>query len=101
MKSNQQSIDKTQSDIVTWLAKHIFTSYPEDVSGLKFYFLDCYCVYYQRVFRDGGLDPQFGIYREPSDGPCQFCMSQEGEWKDRVVDEIVVYNSKFQLQSNL
>ena len=30
-------------------------------SALKFYFLDCYCIYYQRVFRNGELDPQFGI----------------------------------------
>ena len=98
MVRSKQSIDKTQSETVTWLAKQIFTSYPEDVSGLKFYFLECYCVYYQRVFRDGELDPDFGIYREPSDGPCQVCRSQEGEWKDRVIDEMVVYNSKFQVE---
>jgi hypothetical protein len=28
----------------------LFTAYPQDVTGLKFYFLDCYCVYYPRVF---------------------------------------------------
>ena len=43
------------------------------------------------------MDKQFGIYRKPSDGPCESCMAQEGEWKNRVVDEIAVYNSRFQI----
>ena len=98
MEQKQQNIDRTQSEMVTWLAKQIFTAYSEDVSGLRFYFLDCYCIYYQRVFRDGDLDQKFGIYREPSDGSCHVCMSQEGDWKNRVIDEMVVYNSKFQVE---
>ena len=98
MEQKQQNIDRTQSEMVTWLAKQIFTAYSEDVSGLRFYFLDCYCIYYQRVFRDGDLDQKFGIYREPSDGSCQVCMSQEDDWKKRVIDEMVVYNSKFQVE---
>ena len=98
MKPNHQNIDPKQSELVTWLAEQIFTAYPEDVSGLWFYFLDCDCIYYQRVFRNGDLDQKFGIYRDPSDGPCQVCMSQEGDWKDRVIDEMVVYTSKFQME---
>lgn len=98
MKPSHQNIDRTQSELVTWLAKVIFTAYPEDVSGLRFYFLDCYCIYYQRVFRNGDLDQKFGIYREPSDGPCQVCILQEGDWKNRVIDEMVVYNSKFRVE---
>ena len=54
--------------------------------------------FYQRGFRDGGLDPQFGIYREPSDGPFEICMAQEGDWHDRVVDETVVYNSQVRIE---
>ena len=98
MEQKQQNIDHTQSEMVTWLAKQIFTAYSEDVSGLRFYFLDCYCIYYQRVFRDGDSDQKIGIYREPSDGSCQVCMSQEDDWKKRVIDEMVVYNSKFQVE---
>ena len=98
MKTNQQNIDHIQSETVTWLARLTFTAYPDDVSGLKFYFLDCYCIYYQSVFREGELDPKFGIYREPSDGCCQICMAQQGTWKDRVVDEMVVYNIQIRIE---
>jgi len=98
MKTNQQNIDHTDSEMVTWLAKQIFTAYPQDVTGLKFYFLDCYCIYYQRVFRDGELDQHVEIYREPSDGPCETCMAQEGDWQDRVVDEMVVYNGQVRIE---
>jgi hypothetical protein len=97
MVQSRQNIDQTQAELMTWLAKQIFTAYPEDVSGLRFYFLDCFCIYYQRLSRDGELDKQYEIYREPSDGPCDICMRQEGVWRDRVVDEMVVYNSRFQI----
>ena len=30
----------------------------------------CGCMYYQRVFRDGDIDPQIGVYRAADDGPC-------------------------------
>ncbi len=97
MEYKKQEIGHTQSELVTWLAQQIFTAYPEDVSGMKFYFLDCYCIYYQRVFRAGAVDQHVEIYREPSDGPCKTCRAQEGDWQDRVVDEMVVYNSKFEI----
>ena len=83
--------------MVTWLAKQIFTAYPEDISGLRFYFLDCYCIYYQRAFRNGELDQYVGIYREPSDGPCENCKKQERDWQDRIVEESVVYNNWFEI----
>ena len=98
MKSNRQNIDHTQSEMVTWLAKQIFTAYSEDVSGLRFSFLDCYCIYYQRVFRDGDLDTKIGIYRDAKGGPCEICLLQEKAWKDRVLDETVVYKSWFQIE---
>ncbi len=47
------------------------------------------CIYYQRVFRDGNLDPQIGIYRDPEDGPCEICVLKEESWEDRVVNEVV------------
>ena len=47
---------------------------------------------------DGDLDPQVGIYRDAEDGPCDVCMGLDGSWKERVVDEVIVYNSKFQVE---
>ncbi len=29
---------------------------------------------------------------------CEVCMLQEETWEDRVVDETVIYNSKFQVE---
>ena len=54
-------------------------------------------IYYQRVFRDGNLDPQTGIYRDAENGACEICMVQDEAWKERVVDKDVVYSSKFQV----
>ncbi len=77
----------------TWIAKHLFTAFPLDVTGLKFFTLDCGCIYYHRVFRDGLIDPTLGVYREASDGPCMICMHLKEDWEGRVIDECVVYNS--------
>jgi len=46
---------------------------------------------------DGDLDSKVGIYRNAENGPCENCMIMDESWKDRVVDEMVVYNSKFQI----
>jgi len=93
-----QDIRPLPSEKLAWLADQIFSSFPKDVTGLKFYILDCGCIHYQRVFRDGELDPQVGIYRDAEDGPCEFCMHLDKDWGDRVVDEAIVYNSRFQVE---
>ena len=36
---------------------------------------------------------RFGIYWNAQDGHCEKCMIMEDTWKERVFDEIVVYNS--------
>ena len=97
MGLNQQNIDLSGSDKVTWLAGEIFKAFPEDVTGLTFYILNCGCLYYRRKFVDGDLDNRIGICRNAEDGPCEACMAMDGSWKERVVDEMVVYNSKFQI----
>ena len=56
--------------------------------------VDCGCIYYQRVHRNGNLDPQIEIHKDAEDGPCEACMAQEERWKDRVIDEVMVYNSE-------
>jgi hypothetical protein len=80
-----------------WLAEEIFRAFPESVTGLVFYVLDCGCQYYQRKFLDGEIDRRFGIYRDAEDGPCEACMVMDETWKGRVVDETVVYNSKIEI----
>ena len=87
----------TESDRITWLADQIFNAFPNSVTGLNFYILDCGCIYYRRKFRDGKLESKAGIYRDAQDGPCEKCMVMDGSWEERVVDEMVFYNTKFQV----
>jgi hypothetical protein len=61
MEEYQRSIGSSKSDKLTWLANKIFEAFPQEITGLKLYTLDCGCIYYQKVHRDGGLDPQIGI----------------------------------------
>jgi hypothetical protein len=49
--------------------------------------------------RDGDLDPQVGIYRDAEDRPCEISLAQTKAWEDRVTDENVVYNCKFQIET--
>jgi hypothetical protein len=63
-------------DKTVWLDNQIFAAFPQEVTGLKLYILDCGCIYYQRVFKDGGLDAQIGIYRDGGNGPCEICFLQ-------------------------
>ena len=35
---------------------------------------------------------RFGIYWNAHDGHCEKCMLMEKTWKERLIDEIVVYN---------
>ena len=44
------------------------------------------------------LDQHIGIYRDTDNGPCEVCMLQEKTCKYRMVDEILVFNSKFQVE---
>jgi len=91
MEKHRQNIDSSNSDKLLSLANQIFSAFPQEVTGLKFYVLDCGCIYYQRVFRDGNLDPQIGIYRNAENGPCEVCMPQKETWKDRLVNKTVIH----------
>ena len=98
MEIDHQRISLHKEDKVTWLARQIFEAFPEECTGLKVFTLDCGCLHYQRIFANGDLDPQTGIYRDAEDGPCDICVLQDENWKDRVIDDMVVYNSKFQVE---
>jgi len=100
MEKHRQNINFSDSDKLLWLANQIFTAFPQEVVGLTFYVLNCGCIYYQRAYRDGELDQQIGIYRDAKDGPCGICMHLDKDWKDRVLDEVTVYNSKVQVRSD-
>ena len=93
----QPNIESSKTEKVLWLAEEIFGLFPESVTGLVIYVLDCGCVYYQRKFPKGEIDWRFGIYRDAEDGACEACLFIDEDWKDRVVDETVVYNAKIQI----
>jgi hypothetical protein len=40
---------------------------------------------------ENSLDPQIGIYRDAKNGPCEDCMMQGEDWKETVIDEVVVF----------
>ena len=82
----------------TWLADQIFKAYPEEVTSLKLYTLDCGCIYYQRILSGENLDSQVGIYRDADDGPCEICMHLEKEWEERVIDEILIYKTQIRFK---
>ena len=90
-------ISKGEEKIV-WLARQIFEAFPGYVTGLKISILDCGCIYYQRKSAYGKLISKPGIYRDAEDGPCEACMLMGQNWKSRVIDEKVVYNSKIEIQ---
>lgn len=100
MEKHQHNIESLKSDKMLWLASQIFTAFPDEVTGLKFYVLGCGCIYYQRVFPDGATDSKTGIYRAAKNGPCEICMQQDGAWKERSLDEIIIYDSKFEVVEN-
>ena len=61
----------------------------------KFYAMDSVgYIYYQRVYRDGYLDPEIVIYRDAKNGPCKICLFQDDAWKERVIYEGIVNISK-------
>ena len=90
-------MESRTSETITWLAKSIFQSFPGEVTGLRFYLLACGCIYYQRIFRNGDLDPTIGAYRDADNGPCDSCMNQKEAWENRILDEMVVYNTQFEI----
>lgn len=71
----------------------------QEYDRLKFYILDCGCIYYQRIFGDGNLDSQIGVYRDAENGHCEICMLQEEDREDRVIDGNAGCNSRFQKES--
>lgn len=62
------NIEAIKSDTVPWLADQIFKAFPQDVTGLMFYIMDCGCIYFHRVFENGSLDFEIGIYRDAEGG---------------------------------
>lgn len=93
----RKKYDLVRAEKVEWLAKSIFTEFPEEVTGLKFHLLDCGCIYYQRVFSNGTLDPRVAVYRDAGYGTCDICMLKAVHWRQMVNDIVVVYNIKLEV----
>jgi|GEM_PF-1697140 len=85
---------------VTRLATEIFDAFPEGITGLKFYILDCGCLYFQLVDQDGILDPHIAVYRGGKEGPCQICMLQAVNWRQMVVDCVVIYRFRVEVSGS-
>lgn len=75
----------------TQLADRIFEAFPEEVSGLRFFILDCGCLYFQRIAQDGTPDPEFATYQEGGESPCEICLMRAVNWRQMVVDKLLVY----------
>ncbi len=85
-----------QTEVHLWLAKRVVNEFPM-ITGLKFFTLDCGCIYFHRLFRDGEKGSQSGTYRSAEGGPCEVCKRSGDNWENRVVHESVFYNIKFRI----
>lgn len=73
------------------LAGLIFEAFPEEVSGMRFYILDCGCLYFQRILMDGTPDPELSTYHQGGEGQCEVCLMRVVDWRQMVVDQLLVY----------
>lgn len=89
--------DVMRAEKIEWIAKAIFDEFPKKISGLKFFLLDCGCIYYQRVHSDGRVDPRIAVYRDAGYGICEICRLQTVNWHQMISEIVVVYNLKLQV----
>ncbi len=81
------------------LAYQIFEAFPDEVTGLRFFILDCGCLYFQRISQDGIPDPELASYHEESESPCEICLMRAVNWRQMVVDELLVYRVILSVES--
>jgi len=79
------------------LVEKVFSGLPGLVTGIHCYILDCGCVALRQKFEDGSLNNEVEVHHDPDRGPCDVCMEMKIHWKNRVIDEVVVYNSRIQI----
>ncbi len=82
----------------TQLADRIFEAFPEEVSGLRFFILDCGCLYFQRISQDGSPDPEIAMYHEGGQSPCEICVMRAVNWRQMVIDQLLVYKVAVSVQ---
>lgn len=75
------------------MAQKIFETLPGRVTGIHCYILDCGCVGLRQKFEDGSLNAEVELHHDPDRGPCAVCMAMKMPWENRIIDEVVVYNS--------
>jgi hypothetical protein len=84
---------------VARVAAEILEWFPSEIAGLKFHILDCGCLYFQPVYQDGSLDPLIARYRDEDDGPCEVCTLQVVNWREMVVDYVVIYRCRVEVST--
>jgi hypothetical protein len=70
-----------------------YEALPGRVTGIHCYILDCGCVGLRQKFEDGSLNAEVELHHDPDHGPCAVCMAMKVPWENRIIDEVVVYNS--------
>ena len=38
------------------------------------------------------IDHREGVHEDAENGPCEFCMGQDEDWKNMVIDDAVVFD---------
>jgi len=79
------------------VAAEIFESFPAEIAGRMFYILDCGCFYFQPVYQDGSVDPLVACYRDERDEPREVCTLQAVNWRQMVVDDVVIYRCRIEV----
>lgn len=83
------------------LANRIFEAFPEEVSGLRFFILDCGCLYFQRITQDGTPEPELATYHEGMESPCEICLMRAVNWRQMVIDELLVYRIGLSIRTGI
>jgi hypothetical protein len=99
LQRHQTDFLHLQSKTAEWPGKRMFRAFPDEATGLRFYILDCWCIYNRRQAPDGALDTQIGIYRDPTKDDCGECMPRPNGREARVLDEMVIYKIKLEFVS--
>lgn len=86
---------------IAQVATEILESFPAEIAGLKLYILDCGCFYFQPVYQDGTLDPLVVHYRVEDDQPCEVCTLQAVNWRQMVVDCVVIYRCRIEVSMDI
>ena len=58
---------------ISLFAREYFFNFPKISSGLKFYTLDCGCIYYRQRLLNGSFKSDVSVFRDKTQGRCLLC----------------------------